>query len=234
MENGTREELLDRVAETIGSVPTTHPLRVAIDGRPAAGKTTLADELAVVLRARGREVIRATIEGFLLPRSQRYRRGIDSAEGCYHDSFDFAALHRVLLDPLGPGGDRRYQRAVYDRETDVAVSMPATTAAPDAVLLFDGVFLLRPELIDRWDIRIFVSSSFDKTLERALVRDHAALGSAARVEQRFRNRYLPSQQHYFDTIHPAVRAHITIDNDEPQRPRWELRRRGAREETRDA
>jgi len=44
---------------------------------PAAGKTTLADQLAVVLRAQGREVIRASIEGFLLPRSQRYRRGED-------------------------------------------------------------------------------------------------------------------------------------------------------------
>src|SRR5438270_6622337 len=116
MDNGTRDELLDRLAAEIECVPTAHPLRVAIDGRPAAGKTTLADELAVVLRARGREVIRATIEGFLVPRSQRYRRGIDSAEGCYHDSFDFDGLHRVLLDPLGPTGDRRFWRAVYDRE----------------------------------------------------------------------------------------------------------------------
>ena len=95
---------------------------------PAAGKTTLADQLAVVLRAQGREVIRASIEGFLLPRSLRYRRGEDSAEGCYHDSFDFDALHRVLLDPLGPAGDRRFQQAVYDTGTDTALSQPVTTA----------------------------------------------------------------------------------------------------------
>ena len=114
MDHGTRDELLSRLAEAVGSVTVAHPTRVAIDGPPAAGKTTLADELAVVLRAQGRDVIRATIEGFLLPRSQRYRRGEYSAEGCYHDSFDFDALHRVLLDPLGPGGDRRFQQAVYD------------------------------------------------------------------------------------------------------------------------
>jgi uridine kinase len=29
------------------------------------------------------------------------------------------------------------------------------------VLLFDGVFLLRPELIDRWEPRIFVSAAFE-------------------------------------------------------------------------
>lgn len=67
MDHGTRDELLSRLAEAVGSVTVAHPTRVAIDGPPAAGKTTLADELAVVLRAQGRDVIRATIEDFLTP-----------------------------------------------------------------------------------------------------------------------------------------------------------------------
>jgi uridine kinase len=220
---GTRGELLDRLAGAIESVTTAHPLRVAVDGPPAAGKTTLADELALVLRNRGREVIRSSIESFLLPRAQRYRRGEDSPEGCYHDSFDFDALHRVLLDPLGRDGDRRFQQAVYDRDTDTALSPRVTTAVADAVLLFDGVFLLRPELIDRWDLRIFVSAAFAETLARARIRDLASLGSAAGVEQRFRNRYLPSQQHYFDTVRPTDLADIVVHNDEPEQPGWEVR-----------
>lgn len=32
------------------------------------------------------------------------------------------------------------------------------TAPVNAVLDFDGVFLLRPESIDRWDLRILVST----------------------------------------------------------------------------
>ena len=224
MDNGTRDELLSRLAEAVGSVTTAHPTRVAVDGPPAAGKTTLADELVVVLRAQDREVIRASIEGFLLPRSQRYRRGKYSAEGCYHDSFDFDALHRVLLDPLGPGGDRRFQQAVYDRRTDTALSQPVTTAHADAVLLFDGVFLLRPELIDGWDLRIFVSAAFEKTLDRARTRDQALYGSDE-VERRWRNRYIPSQQFYFDTARPTDHADIIVHNDEPQQPAWEARPR---------
>jgi hypothetical protein len=43
MDNGTRGEFLDRLAGVIESVTATHPLRVAVDGPPAAGKTTLAD-----------------------------------------------------------------------------------------------------------------------------------------------------------------------------------------------
>jgi uridine kinase len=225
MDNGTRGELLSRLAEAVGAVRTAHPTRVAVDGPPAGGKTTLADELAVVLRAQGREVIRASIEGFLLPRSQRYRRGEYSAEACYHDSFDFDALHQVLLDPLGPGGDRRFQQAVYDRGTDTALSPPVTAAPADAVLLFDGVFLMRPELIERWDLRIFVSAAFEETLDRARTRDQAVYGSVTEVERRFHKRYGPSQQFYFATARPTDHADIIVHNDEPQQPAWEARTR---------
>ena len=221
--NGTRDELLGRLAEAIESVPVAHPVRVAVDGRPAAGKTMLADELADVLRRRGRTVIRASIESFLLPQVQRYRRGADSPEGCYHDSFDLDALHRVLLEPLGPDGAREFQTAIYDRDTDAALSLPVRSANADAVLLFDGVFLMRPELVDRWDLRIFVAVAFEETLARARIRDAASLGSTARVEQRFRDRYLPSQQLYFDTVHPTELADIVVQNDEPDRPIWEAR-----------
>ena len=225
MDYGTRDELLRRLAEAVGSVTIAHPTRVAVDGPPAAGKTTLADELAVVLRPRGRDVIRASIEGFLLPRSQRYRRGEHSAEACYHDSFDYDALHRLLLDPLGPGGDRRFQQAVYDYATDTALSPPVATAPAHAVLLFDGVFLLRPELTDRWDLRIFVSAAFEETLDRARTRDQALFGSATEVERRHCNRYTPAQRLYFDTARPTDHADIIVHNDEPQQPAWEARTR---------
>jgi uridine kinase len=223
MNNGTRGELLGRLADAIESAATAHPLRVAVDGPPASGKTTLADELALLLRAQGREVIRASIEGFLFPRAQRYRRGEHSPEGCYLDSFDYDALHRVLLDPLGPGGDRRFQQAVYDKPTDTALSQPVTTAPADAVLLFDGVFLLRPELINRWDLRIFVSAAFERTVDRARIRDEALYLSTKEVERRWRNRYIPAQQLYFATARPTDNADIIVHNDEPQRPAWEVR-----------
>ena len=223
MDKGTRGELLDRLAGVIESATTSHPLRVAVDGPPAAGKTTLADELAVLLRTRGRDVIRATTESFHLPRAQRYRRGEFSPEANYHDSFDYGALRRVLLDPLGPDGDRRYQPAVYDFDTDTALSPPVTTAPADAVLLLDGVFLLRPELLDRWDLRILVSAAFERILDRALIRDLARLGSAAEVDRRFRTRYIPAQELYFATARPADHADIIVHNDEPWRPEWEVR-----------
>lgn len=223
MDKGTRGELLGRLAEATESVTTAHPPRVAVDGPPAAGKTTLADELALLLRTRGRQVIRASTDGFHLPRAQRYRRGEYSPEGCYFDSFDYEALRRVLLDPLGPNGQRRYQHAVSDYRTDTALSQPVTIAPADAVLVFDGVFLLRPELIDRWELRVFVSAAFERTVDRARIRDQALYGSTAEVERRWRNRYIPAQQLYLATARPTDHADIIVHNDDLQRPAWEVR-----------
>jgi uridine kinase len=225
MDSGRRAQMLDALAATVGSLDLGYPTRVAIDGRPAAGKTTLADELAVVLRRQGRFVIRASIESFLLPRAQRYRRGELSAEGNYYDSFDYDALQRVLLEPLGLGGDRQFRRAIYDKQMDKALSEPVTTAPGDAVLLFEGVFLMRPELSEHWDLSIFVSTGFEETVARARARDLALYGSTVEVERRFRNRYGPSQQLYFTAVRPTDRADIVVHNNEPQAPSWEIRPR---------
>jgi uridine kinase len=224
MAQGTRDEVLGRLAEAVGSVTVGHPTRVAIDGPPAAGKTTLADELAAVLRRQGRDVIRATIDDFLFPRAHRYPRGEYSAEGCYFDAHDYDALNRVLLDPLGPGGDRRFRYAVYDHTADAALSPPVATAPADAVLIFDGVFLMRPELIDRWDLRIFVSTALEKTVDRAVIRERR-VSSRAEVERRWRERYIPSQQFYFARVRPADQVDIVVHNDEPQHPVCETRTR---------
>jgi uridine kinase len=117
----------------------------------------------------------------------------------------------------------RIQRAVYDKATDIAVSAPVTMAAIGAVLLFDGVFLLREELTDRWDLCIFVSATFENALDRSRIRDQTPLMSADEVEQRYRRRYMPSQQFYFETVRPTEHADIIVYNDDPRRPAWEAR-----------
>jgi uridine kinase len=164
-------------------------------------------------------VIRASIDGFHRPRSERYRLGPDSPEGYYRDSFDDEALRRELLDPLGPGGHRLYRTAVFDFGTDAPVEAHRRRAAEDAVLLFDGVFLLRPELRDCWELRIFVRVRPEESLRRAIVRDRELLGSAEEVERRYRTRYLPGQQLYLADADPLDHADAVVDNDDPRQPR---------------
>lgn len=80
------------------------------------------------------------------------------------------------------------------------------------MLIFDGVVLMRPELIERWDLRIFVSTAFEKTVDRAVIRERR-VSSPAEVERRWRERYIPSQQLYFATVRPTHHVDIIVHND---------------------
>jgi uridine kinase len=213
-----REAVLNRLADLIAAVRRRHVVRVAIDGVDAAGKTMLADELRPLLEARGRRVLRATIDGFHRPRAERFRRGPTSPEGYYRDSFDYDALRRELLQPLGPGGNGRYRSRVFDLHADEPVFDDPAVAPEDGVLLVDGVFLLRPELNDLWDFRVVVEVEIDEGLRRALVRDEDLFGSPDEALRRYRNRYVPGQRLYLGEVDPVSLADVVIENTDLSSP----------------
>lgn len=218
-----RNDLLEALADRISALPATYPVRVAIDGIDAAGKTTLADELARPLRARSRPVIRASIDGFHRPRAERYQRGRLSPEGYYQDSFDYTALRDALLLPLGPGGAAIFRRYVFDYRADRPVLAPVGVAEAHSVLVMDGVFLLRPELIDLWDYRVLVEAPFTVTLERALRRDAPLFGSAEAARARYLERYIPGQRLYFEKARPSAHADVIVYHEDPENPDLFLR-----------
>jgi len=158
-----REDLITHIVGGLSDVHRSHVVRVAVDGVDAAGKTTLAEELANCIRRQGGPVIRAGVDGFHNPRSIRYQRGILSPEGFYRDSFDLSAIVNALLVSLGPGGSGKYRTAVFDHASDTPVGAPLLNAQRGAILLFDGIFLLRNELRRYWDFTIFVKAEFQTT-----------------------------------------------------------------------
>ena len=213
-----RSQLVNTLAGRILRIEQPHPVRVAIDGPDAAGKTTLAQELAAPLQARRRPVIRASIDGFHNPALVRYGRGENSPEGYYRDSFNYRALIESLLNPLGPDGSRRYRSAVFDYRTDSEAQTAIRVAEVNAILLFDGVFLLRPELAGYWDFSIFVEAAFGVTLARAERRDAFLFGGVGGVRRRYERRYMPGQKLYFDECRPKELATVVVDNNDPRNP----------------
>ena len=213
-----RAELIQQLAARLTGLSLPHPIRAAVDGFDAAGKTTLAEELAEALRASGCPVVRASIDRFHNPRAVRYRQGPDSPAGYYEDSFDLAALRRDLLDPLGPGGSRQIKTALYDFRADAPVPAPQVQAAPNTILVFDGVFLQRPELADAWDYTIFVQVEVETILARAVQRDRDLFGDAQAVIERYQARYLPAQQRYLAEHRPNGKADVVVGNDDVENP----------------
>lgn len=170
----TRTQVLDRLARYIANKSLTHPLRVAIDGRTAAGKPTIADELVAPLQRLGRNVIRVEIDNFHQPLAvRRARQDAPPWQQYYLDSYDLSAIRTELLLPLGPEGNRRYRRAIFDSLHDSVIDESTLLAPPDAVVLIDGVFLFRPELDDQWDVRIYIDVDAEDSLDRGPHRDVA-------------------------------------------------------------
>ncbi len=207
--------MLDRVADAVLALPATGIVRVGIDGVDGAGKTTLADELRDRLAPSGRPVIRGSVDAFHHPRAVRYRLGRDSPEGFYRDSYDYAALRRLLLDPLGPGGTGRFRRAIFDVDADRAVGAPEERATPGAILLLDGIFLHRPELQGAWDLSVFLRVEWTRSHRR---RDATGTPMPLDPEAPATRRYLGGQRLYFRECAPWECASIVVDNDDLDAP----------------
>lgn len=193
--------------------PGTRTL-VAIDGPDAAGKTTLADSLVGLV---SRPVLRASIDGFHRPRAARLARGPLSPEGCYRDTFDLRALVDELLDPFAAGA-ATVATGVFDHARDLPARTEAMHVASDAVLVVDGVFLLRPELRSRWSLAVHLHVPPETTIERALGRDADLMGGAEQVLVRYRERYLPAQELYRAESDPFAYADLVIDSSDPAHP----------------
>lgn len=215
MDSGAeRRRLLAAVAARVPRSSDGCPVRVAIDGVDGAGKTIFADQLAGELAARGRPIVRASVDDFHRPRVERYRRGRESPSGFWLDSFDYPRLRRDLLDPLAPDGSRWYRTVAHDVVTDQYLNVPATRAEPGAVLVLDGLFLHRDELHQLWDLSVLLDVPFSETAKRMAARD----GSSPDPAHPSMRRYVSAQQTYFRLCDPARRADMVIDNTDWRRP----------------
>jgi uridine kinase len=207
-----RRTALVAIADFVAAVDRPHPVRVAIDGRTASGKTTIADELAHELNRTGRTITRTSIDGFHRPKRDRYARGRHSPEGYYFDARDLDAIRRLLLDPLGPGGTLTYSTASFDLEADLPIIAPTHRAGQRDILIVDGTFLQRPELQGAWEVAVFVDVDAATAAGRGVSRDAKQLGGREAAEVLYRDRYAPAFEIYEKLCAPLQSADIVFDN----------------------
>jgi len=111
--------------------------------------------------------------------------------------------------------DRVYMDKAFDHRLNQRLDVPFKKASRDGVLLFDGVFLLRPELERLWDLKIYLDITFQESLRRGLER----ASNVSDVEELYMNRYIPGQKLYHIHSAPQRKADIVIDNNDPRYPR---------------
>ena len=208
-----RSELLNMIAERVIREHGEQPYIVAIDGVDAAGKSILAGTLAEELRDRGILVSEASIDGYHNPRAVRMVRGRDSPDGFYRDSFNLESLREHLLDPFMAG--REYRLHMFDHRVDSPDPSMLYEFKPGTVLVFDGVFSLRPELRRYWDLTIYLSITEEESVRRGVERDP---GDKEELCRRYKARYIPGQRLYKAEAKPEETADMVVDNNDPSNP----------------
>ncbi len=198
---------------------------LGIDGASGVGKSTFADEVAARIRREGHTAIRSTTDSFHRPRAARYQRGPTSPEGYYIDSHDLAALRNNLLGPFIAGA-RRVQVAAFDEPTDTPVSEYTDVQSEPAVLVFDGLFLLRPELAELWHLTVHLKA--DRRRDQGW-QSYLCSGlpdgepdRQQEIDRRLASarwpRYSDGWKLYCEHVRPEAMATIVIDNDDLSAP----------------
>ena len=198
---------------------------VGIDGRSGAGKSTFSDELASVLRERGLVVIRSTTDSFHRPRAARLKRGAASADGYFLDSHQLDRIVGELLIPFRRGADEVLVSA-FDESTDAPLES-VIDVAQQAILVFDGLFLHRPEFAHLWDVSVYLVADerLDADWLDFLLGDlpDTSTERAAELDRRLDvarwPRYRQGWSAYADDAAPIRRATVVVDNNDLARPR---------------
>ena len=212
-----RDELLVTLAARVLVLPTDRPQLVAIDGMSCIGKSTVAAELAAVVEAAGRDVLRVSYDDFHHPQTVRHRRDRLSAEGYLQDAFDAASLRALVLDPLARG-ERTVRTASFDLASDEPLQPDPVTVEAGAVVIVDGSFLLGSQVDGDWDLGALLVGEPAAVIARALVRD-ADLGTPEQVRELYLRRYLGAWSLYEERENPWDRADLVVDLTDPRAPR---------------
>jgi uridine kinase len=218
-----RDAVLGVVTATILGLGAGRQL-VGVDGRSGVGKSTLADEIAQRLMAEGVEVVRSTTDSFHRPRGERMAAGPTSADGYYRDSHQLDAIVADLLSPFA-AGSARVRTAAFDEPTDEALDEWRDVGA-DAVMVFDGLFLHRPELIDHWSLSVYVEADRRRDEEWLgfLLGDlpEGPAAAASMLDDRLTRarwpRYRDGWQLYLEEVDPRSAATLVVDNEDLRCP----------------
>lgn len=151
---------------------------IAIDGRCAAGKTTLAKALAEAVDC---NVIHT--DDFFLPSERKTAERLSETGG----NIDYERFFEEVIVPLKkniPFSYRPYSCSLGEFTKPVSI-------IPKEVTIIEGTYSLHPYFKDYADIKVFIDISPSEQEKRLLLRNKELF-------ERFVNEWIPMEEKYFD------------------------------------
>ena len=172
---GLREVLLTEDVKALSG--RQERVLVALDGRCAAGKSTLAAQLC---RQYGWNVVH--MDHFFLRPEQRTAERLAQPGG----NIDWERFSEELLLPLRKGGTPLYRP--YDCHSGQLLE--PIPFSPGPVVLAEGSYACHPALRDQYDLRVFLDITPEVQAQRIAAREGEACA------QVFRDKWIPLEEAY--------------------------------------
>lgn len=189
------ERLADGLAHAICALPESGQTQIiAIDGRCASGKTTLAGRL--------QEMLDCTVvhmdQFFLRPR-QRTRERLCTPGG----NVDYERFSGEVLYPLRQG--RAFEYRPYDCKRQAFAEPIAVT--PRRIAIVEGSYSCHPALWEAYALRVFLTVNRQEQLRRIRKRN------GEQAVEVFLQKWIPMEELYFSTYETERRCDMRLSSD---------------------
>jgi uridine kinase len=186
---------IDQLIHSINLLPRKqNTLLIGIDGCGGSGKSTFSGKL----EERCRNVTIVHFDDFYLPSSEIIQDHPKNKP--IGADFDYKRLFNQVLNPLSQNRVGKYQR--YDWNLDQLAEWHQVPVG--GIVIIEGVYSLREELVDMYDYSIWVECPRETRLARGLDRD----GEEAR--DMWEKNWMIAEDLYMEAHRPYEKAKLII------------------------
>lgn len=190
------EHIVRELADQINAVNQKGtPFIIAIDGRCAAGKTTLAERLCGVL-----DCVVFHMDDFFLRREQRTKERLETPGG----NVDYERFLEEIILPIKNGAGEISYRPYSCHKQDF---LKTVTVRMAKVVIIEGSYSCHPALAGHYDLRVFLSVDREKQLSRIIGRN----GTNFRD---FLERWIPLEERYFEACSVKEQCELCFVSDD--------------------
>ncbi len=195
------ETIIARIHDLLGKKGR---IIVAVDGRCASGKTTLAEKIRLILLMETDCSLFHMDDFFLRPEQRTEERYAQPGGNVDRERFEKEVLRPLLKNaPNEPFSYRPFNcRAMAFKEP--------VNAMPSAVNIVEGSYSCHPLLWKYYDLHIFLTTSREEQMSRIIQRNGAGDANAASVVD-FRAKWIPLEESYFASYHIEDRCELKFE-----------------------
>ncbi|MDO8619086.1 MAG: uridine kinase [Candidatus Daviesbacteria bacterium] len=159
---------------------------IAIDGFGGSGKSSLARSI----QQKFPDTVIVEMDDFYSPELKRP---------------DYRRIYKEVIKPIKEGKTAIFK--IYDWKADKLVD--GKPVSPENIILIEGVFSMHKELLNSYDVKIWVDSSQEIGFKRGLNRDKNQYGID--TSEKWVKHWMPREKEYVNSQNPHQKADFVIN-----------------------